>query len=198
MTVIAAVEEDGVVYLAGDRCLTRGNRTAVLAHPKIAELTTSGRNPRTLVVGVCGTYGSLPGLFTATNVPSVHPRMEPWVWLQQCFAPWLANHLLGEHKGHAANELEGCMLVAYAARLWQIDGGLSVCPIASGRPVAIGSGGQFAEGAMQALRALGSVGPDALVRAGVEAACSLDAYCCLPVDEVAVGAPPRRRRRNAA
>lgn len=141
MTVIVGMEFEGRVYLAGDLNGTGSNNK--VTHTRSKVFTTRSEY---IVVGYsdCWRYGQILENMIWPTIPD--KVVSPYAWLVREVIPWIR-----EQMREAGLQKAGRTLVGMRGELWEIQDDFSVIRPDSGY-YAIGSGAEYAMGALHALR----------------------------------------------
>lgn len=183
MTVIAAVVDQGRVWMAADS-YSLGPYEQVLHTRKIDRLTAAGE---TILLASCGRAGIGP--LAARQVSSCRPpgrRADPDGWAQG-MAEAITDTCRARGHVDSDGDLDGELLLAWRHRLWVVSMDLAQ-PV--GTYIAIGSGRMVALGAMWATP---DAPPERRVGLAVEAAIEHVAHIGGPVLTEATS--PRSGRR---
>lgn len=179
MTTIVAVEDETGVTLGWDSLTTAGNSQYSTQRSKVV---VNGE----VVFAVAGAV-SVANVLEFMHVPPVD-RADPRRWAVRVLMPAVRAALAGAgmlEQRSGTSMMPNVLMVVVAGRLFDIGPDFSVDARAA-RFEAIGSGAQFALGALHA--AAGS--PAERVRAALRAATALDAYTGGPTHVAFVASPP--------
>jgi len=167
MTCIVAVEQDGIVYMAGDRGMNSGSQI-VPGESKIVEFD-NGED--TFTIG----YAGDPGIIQVLRYEWDYPYISEGFDIPRLLVPSLKDVLAGY-------EYEAVLLIAYDSSIYEV--GIPGYWCTQYKEIAIGSGSEFALGSLYSTKGA----PITRVKTAAEAACAYSTGCSLPVDLAVIGA----------
>ena len=189
MSTITALAHDGRVYMASDQQSSQGDRIWPASVTKIRKVETSREGD--LLIGVAGA-----GLASEAVVyqwePGEMPRsdVDDGTWIRSVVVRDLYRLLEGarcfHREGNRVGELMGEILLAFAGTVYHIDPDFCCIPAVRGY-ASIGSGGEFADGALFALQHVpfsdrDVLSPAKILGTALRAACEHDLHSALPMD----------------
>lgn len=174
MTCIAAVEGEGVVWIASDTKITDGD-----TKDRIYGKAWIGKDG--IAFAGAGVWRACQVLRHGTRIPKRLKGQDPMQWLVTKLTRAITN---GQDEAELTEQdRQISILVVMDGRIYHIDTSMSVTPCPRGYH-AIGSGANVALGSLYS-----STGkaPRARVSMAVKAACEHDAGCALPIELLSVG-----------
>ncbi|HWR98296.1 MAG TPA: hypothetical protein VN317_07710 [Candidatus Methanoperedens sp.] len=195
MSIALALEKDGELIVAADT-LTSFGHTKVPPHLHAAQkirrigrayLASTGWGLyENILDDVLARRGRV-SLGSSARIFAFFLRL--WTDLHKKYS--FVNDQIDEKESGPFGNLDSTFLVANRAGIFYVGPDMSVTPVE--RYFAIGSGAQFALGALHALHGT-RIGAEALARRAVEAAIAFDTYCGGEVQIFRVAGGPARRR----